>query len=49
MEKITCFVIGSANEPLYVDDKTSATLDACWPNSSDQPIVEQTGPNQLLD
>jgi hypothetical protein len=29
------FVIGSANEPLYVDDKTAATLDAYWPNASD--------------
>lgn len=29
------FVVGSANEPLYVDDKTAATLDAYWPNASD--------------
>jgi len=29
------FVIGSANEPLYVDDKTAATLDGYWPNASD--------------
>jgi hypothetical protein len=29
------FVIGSANEPLNVDDKTAATLDAYWPNASD--------------
>ena len=29
------FVIGSANEPLYVDDKTAATLDGYWPDASD--------------
>jgi hypothetical protein len=29
------FVVGSANEPLYVDDKTAFKLDAYWPNASD--------------
>jgi hypothetical protein len=28
------FVIGSANEPLYVDDKTAATLDGYWSDPS---------------
>ena len=43
------FVIGSANEPLYVDDKTAATLMLTGQMLQIQPIVEQTGPNQLLD
>jgi hypothetical protein len=29
------FVVGSANEPLFVDDKTTATLDAYWPDPAD--------------
>lgn len=37
------FVVGSANEPLYVDDKTAATLDAYWPNASDPTNTSANG------
>ena len=42
------FVIGSANEPLYVDDKMQQRLMPTGQILQIQPIVEQTGPNQLL-
>ena len=37
------FVVGSANEPVYVDDKTAATLDAYWPNASDPTNTDANG------
>ncbi len=37
------FVVGSANEPLYVDDKTAATLDAYWPNTTDPTNTRVNG------
>ncbi|MDN5868760.1 MAG: hypothetical protein L0H55_15355, partial [Candidatus Nitrosocosmicus sp.] len=37
------FVVGSANEPLYVDDKTAATLDAYWPNATDPTNTRANG------
>jgi hypothetical protein len=37
------FVVGSANEPLYVDDKTAATLDAYWPNATDPTNTRVNG------
>ncbi len=42
------FVIGSANEPLYVDDKTAATLDAYWPNASDPTNADANGTQPIL-
>ncbi|MDQ2685404.1 MAG: hypothetical protein M3Y25_06140 [Thermoproteota archaeon] len=41
------FVVGSANEPLYVDDKTAATLDAYWPNATD-PINTRVNGTQPI-
>lgn len=37
------FVIGSANEPLNVDDKTNVVFDAYWPNVSDPTSTEAKG------
>lgn len=37
------FVIGSANEPLNVDDKTNVVFDAYWPNASDPTSTEANG------
>src|SRR5919107_1864737 len=37
------FIVGSANEPVYVDDKTAGTLDAYWPNASDPTNFEANG------
>jgi hypothetical protein len=42
------FVIGSANEPLYVDDKTAATLDAYWPNASDPTNTDANGTQPII-
>ena len=42
-DKDYLFVVGSANEPLYVDDKTAATLDAYWPNASDPTNSQANG------
>ena len=37
------FVVGSGHEPIYVDDKTMATLDAYWPNASDPTNTNANG------
>lgn len=37
------FVIGSANEPLNVDDKTNVVFDAYWPNASDPTSTDANG------
>lgn len=37
------FVIGSANEPLNVDDKTNVVFDAYWPDASDPTSTEANG------
>ncbi len=37
------FVVGSANEPLFVDDKTAATLDAYWPDPADPTNSQSNG------
>lgn len=42
------FVIGSANEPLSVDDKTAATLDAYWPNASDPTNTDANGTQPII-
>lgn len=42
------FVIGSANEPLNVDDKTAATLDAYWPNASDPTSTDANDTKPIL-
>ena len=42
------FVIGSANEPLNIDDKTAATLDAYWPNASNPTSTDANGGTQPI-
>ncbi len=42
------FVIGSLNEPLNVDDKTAATLDAYWPNASDPTNSRANGTQPII-
>jgi hypothetical protein len=37
------FVVGSLDEPIHVDDKTAATLDAYWPNASDPTNTDANG------
>lgn len=37
------FVVGSGHEPLFVDDKTMATLDAYWPDASDPTNTNANG------
>jgi hypothetical protein len=42
------FVIGSANEPLNVDDKTAATLDAYWPNATNPTDTKANGTKPIV-
>ena len=42
-DKDYLFVVGSANEPLLVDDKTTATLKAFWPDPSDPTNSQANG------
>ena len=42
-DKDYLFVIGSANEPLNVDDKTTVVFDAYWPNASDPTNTKANG------
>ncbi|MDN5847560.1 MAG: hypothetical protein L0H53_14945, partial [Candidatus Nitrosocosmicus sp.] len=41
------FVIGSNNEPLFVDDKTQATLGATWPNATDPTNTSANGTSPI--
>jgi len=37
------FEIGSANEPIFVDDKTNVVLEAVWPNATSPTDFEANG------
>lgn len=47
-DKDYLFVIGSANEPLYVDDKTAVVLNAYWPNASDPTDTQANGTHPII-
>lgn len=46
-DKDYLFVIGSLNEPIFVDDKTGVELRAIWPNSTD-PINSNANGTQPI-